>query len=256
MSDSSNRGREVVPLRSVLSDQTYDLIREMIFSHEIEPGQRVNIDALSVLLKVSQTPVREALARLGSDGLIAKEALKGYTATNLLSAQEFSDLFDFRLLIEPWAAESAARRATRTEGIALNDEVVLAKKVIKDDSENQWEALTQHDSRFHSLVAELSGNSSVKDAFQRTHCHLHQFRLFIATQKKFLSESSQMPTTQSLFERYYQSTSGAAAIKDHGVIAKAIMAKDPKAARDAMRAHIEASHKKLQTAMTAVNAKE
>ncbi len=81
----------------------------MIFDHEIAPGSRVNIDSLSVQLEVSQTPVREALARLESDGLIAKEPLKGYKATELLSIKELNDLFQFRLLIEPWAAEQAAK---------------------------------------------------------------------------------------------------------------------------------------------------
>jgi tripartite-type tricarboxylate transporter receptor subunit TctC len=39
------------------------MIKAMIFDHEIAPGSRVNIDSLSVRLEVSQTPVREALAR-------------------------------------------------------------------------------------------------------------------------------------------------------------------------------------------------
>ena len=86
------------PRRSVLSDEIYDMIKAMIFEHEIAPGSRVNIDALAVELEVSQTPVREALARLESDGLIAKEPLKGYTATNLLSVEEFNDLFQLSLI--------------------------------------------------------------------------------------------------------------------------------------------------------------
>ena len=65
------------PRRSVLSDEIYDMIKAMIFDHEIAPGSRVNIDALALQLEVSQTPVREALARLESDGLIEKEPLKG-----------------------------------------------------------------------------------------------------------------------------------------------------------------------------------
>ena len=52
------------PRRSVLSDEIYEMIKAKLFDHEIAPGSRVNIDALSVQLEVSQTPVREALARL------------------------------------------------------------------------------------------------------------------------------------------------------------------------------------------------
>jgi DNA-binding GntR family transcriptional regulator len=106
---ASARPVKRTPRRSVLSDEIYEMIKRMIFDHEIAPDSRVNIDALAVQLDVSQTPVREALARLESDGLIAKEPLKGYKATALLSLKEFNDLFQFRLLIEPWAAEQAAK---------------------------------------------------------------------------------------------------------------------------------------------------
>ncbi len=65
-------------LRTVLSDETYSRIREMLLTHEIAPGERINIDALARDLDVSQTPVREALARLESDDLVIKEPLRGY----------------------------------------------------------------------------------------------------------------------------------------------------------------------------------
>ena len=92
---ASTRTTKRAPRRSVLSDDIYEMIKAMIFDHEIAPGSKVNIDALAVQLDVSQTPVREALARLESDGLIAKEPLKGYKATALLSLKEFNDLFSF-----------------------------------------------------------------------------------------------------------------------------------------------------------------
>ena len=114
------------PRRSVLSDEIHEMIRAMIFSHEIAPGQRVNIDALAVRLEVSQTPIREALARLESEGLIAKEPLKGFSATPLLSLKEFDDLFQFRLLVEPWAAEQAAKKIDAV-GIALKVELIRGR---------------------------------------------------------------------------------------------------------------------------------
>jgi DNA-binding GntR family transcriptional regulator len=131
------------PRRSVLSDEIYDMIKAMIFEHEIAPGSRVNIDALAVELEVSQTPVREALARLESDGLIAKEPLKGYTATRLLSMEEFNDLFQFRLLIEPWGAEQAAIKIDATGKAALKGEMQSAKAALKFRVDDQFQALTE-----------------------------------------------------------------------------------------------------------------
>ena len=241
------------PRRSVLSDEIYEMIKAMIFEHEIAPGSRVNIDALAVELEVSQTPVREALARLESDGLMAKEPLKGYTATNLLSMEEFNDLFQFRLLIEPWAAEQAAKKIDSTGKTALKGEMQSAKAAIKLKAEDQFQALTEHDTRFHTLIAHISGSNSVATAFERTHCHLHLFRLYMANKLQLIDIGSRTQFVQELFEQYYQSGSGQLAIKEHDEIAKAILEQNPKAARSTMHAHIESSLKRFAPSAKEVN---
>lgn len=243
------------PRRSVLSDEIYEMIKAMIFEHEIAPGSRVNIDALAAELEVSQTPVREALARLESDGLMAKEPLKGYTATNLLSMEEFNDLFQFRLLIEPWAAEQAAKKIDSTGKTALKGEMQSAKAAIKLKADDQFQALTEHDTRFHTLIAHISGSNSVATAFERTHCHLHLFRLYMANKLHLIESESESRTqfVQELFEQYYHSGSGQLAIKEHDEIAKAILDQNPKMARSTMHAHIESSLKRFAPAAKEVN---
>src|SRR5262245_61724474 len=100
-----------LPQRQVLSDDVYETIKGLIMDGVVEPGTRLNIDALTRELGISQTPIRESLARLESDGLVLKEPLRGYRVASRLSRAEFDDLFEYRLLIEPWAAGRAAERA-------------------------------------------------------------------------------------------------------------------------------------------------
>jgi DNA-binding GntR family transcriptional regulator len=236
---------KVQPRRSILSDETYSMIRAMIFAHEIVPGERVNIDALSVQLGVSQTPIREALARLESEDLIAKEPLKGYRATNLLTIKEFADLFSFRLLIEPYAAEQAAIRID-AEGIKeLQQEIKSAKEALYFEDEGLIEAITEHDARFHTLVAKYSGSKALATAFTSTHCHLHLFRLYVATQKHLVEDGDKANFVQDLFARYYHSDRGQLAIKQHAAIAKAITSHNPEKAKAEMHSHIESSLKRF-----------
>ena len=82
----------------------------MVMDHVVRPGERMSIDGLAARLSVSPTPVREALARLEALGLARKEPLRGYRATPLLTRTQLDDLFDFRLLVEPWAAGRAAEQ--------------------------------------------------------------------------------------------------------------------------------------------------
>jgi DNA-binding GntR family transcriptional regulator len=104
----------------VLSDEIYETVRNMLLTHEIKPGERVNIDALARQLDVSQTPVREALARLESDELVVKEPLRGYAATPVLNVKQLDDLFQFRAIIEPWAASAAAKHIDAEGADALS----------------------------------------------------------------------------------------------------------------------------------------
>jgi DNA-binding GntR family transcriptional regulator len=102
-----------------MSDNVYEALRLRIMDHEIAPNARINIDRVAKVLDVSQTPVREALARLESEGLVDRVALRGYRAAPLLNRRALDELFSFRLMIEPWAAAKARMNQTPSTGDAL-----------------------------------------------------------------------------------------------------------------------------------------
>lgn len=206
-----------LPRRQILADDVYEAIKALIMDHAIEPGARVSIDGLARQLGVSPTPVREALARLESAELVVKEPLRGYRTTPLLTREQLDDLYQFRLLIEPWAAARAAERVDTDGGERLLAEM-RSCDTPRDDTYDAYKALTAHDTRFHVLVAELAGSEQVRLAFERTHCHLHIFRL------------------------YYDRGIGEKTLDEHGVIADAILSGDPQAAEAAMRNHLETSY--------------
>jgi DNA-binding GntR family transcriptional regulator len=202
------------PSRHVLGDEVHEAIKAMVMDHVLQPGARISIDGLARELDVSPTPVREALARLESEGLASKEPLKGYRVTPLLTRQELEDLYQFRGLIEPWAA----RRAAENPHAATEIRAEMASVVAPAGSEyRDYRLLAAHDTRFHSLIARLSGSEQVLRAFERTHCHLHIFRL------------------------YFDSGVGFEAVAEHQRIADAIVAGDPDAAEKAMVNHLENS---------------
>jgi DNA-binding GntR family transcriptional regulator len=202
--------------RSVLADDVYEAIKAMVMDHVVRPGARVSIDGLARELAVSPTPVREALARLESDGLVVKEPLKGYRATSLLTREEFDDLYQFRRLIEPWAARNAAERITPVGAAELRREMDSARAPVADDYEG-YKALTAHDTRFHALLARLSGSEQVRMAFERTHCHLHIFRL------------------------HFDRDIGTEALAEHRRISDAVLAGDAAGAEGAMLAHLDSA---------------
>lgn len=250
MADKSTKS--IRPMRTVLSDETYDRVRDMLLKHEISPGQRINIDALARELNVSQTPVREALARLESDDLVIKEPLRGYKATALLTVDQMKDLFQFRGIIEPWAANMAAKHITDDGKERLKQELSRGKEAENLDIDDAYAAMSQHDARFHTLIAELSGSEMVREAYVRTHCHLHLFRLYAALKNWMGSPRSDAAVVGELFELYYEPKSGFLALKEHEAIAQAVMNGEDKKASELMLSHIQNSLKRFAPTISAM----
>lgn len=98
--DTEVRSRSTLDVHSALRAKILDL--------HLPPDGKVNIGALIREFGVSQTPVREALSQLEGDNLIVKIPGRGYRTTPLLGTTELCELFEFRLLVEPWAARASA----------------------------------------------------------------------------------------------------------------------------------------------------
>ena len=211
-----------LPQRQVLSDDVYETVKGLIMDSVVEPGTRLNIDALTRELGISQTPIRESLARLESDGLVIKEPLRGYRVSSP------ADPGRVRGPVRVPAAHRAVggrprRRAGRRRGPGPAQGEMLSYTDVPDrPAYESYKAMAAHDQRFHDLVLELSGNETARLSFARTHCHLHLFRL------------------------YYGGGIATKALREHKTIVTAVRKGDPVEAAAAMRAHIEASRARLR----------
>jgi DNA-binding GntR family transcriptional regulator len=205
--------------RSVLSDDVHESLKSLILEHRLAPEDRLNIDALARELDVSPTPVREALARLESEGLVRKRPLAGYTVSPLLTRDEFNQMFDMRMVLEGSAARWAAERATAEAREAITTEAARPVTVDRaDDGGRPSHArFTALDARFHDIVAAGAANPLLRDAITRLHAHLHLHRL------------------------YFPYTETRTTLGEHRRVAAAVAAADPTAAETAMLAHLTAA---------------
>jgi DNA-binding GntR family transcriptional regulator len=85
-----------------LSDIATDSIRDAIIRGDFKMGQAVTEAALSSTLNISKTPVREALSKLESEGLVVSEKNKGYRIFSL-SKEEYIELSELRFALESQA---------------------------------------------------------------------------------------------------------------------------------------------------------
>ncbi|HTQ36439.1 MAG TPA: GntR family transcriptional regulator [Steroidobacteraceae bacterium] len=200
-------------------DEVYELIRADIMSLRVPPDTRLSIDSLARQLGVSQTPIREALSRLEATGLVIKQHFVGYCSAPRLNRQQLDELYELRLLLEPYAARCAAERMTDEELRAVTE---LARKMEPDESRTSYDRFAVQDSEFHDLIAIGSRNPLIRDTLAGLHTHLHIFRL------RFHSE-----VTKEAFA-------------EHAGLIAALVERRPAAAAAAMRAHIEKSYQRLK----------
>jgi DNA-binding GntR family transcriptional regulator len=216
-------------MSKVAAGGVYAALRQSILDGDITPGTRINIDAVSRRLGVSHTPVREALQRLEGDNLLMYYPSRGYSTTPLLSLAELRSLFEFRLLVEPWAARSAAVERLSNPSGALRTELAALERHV-DDTASLRQDLLAHDARFHDLILASAGNQVVQQAYVQTHCHLHMFRLYPAD------------------------LNGRITLMEHEGIREAIANRDPGAAEHAMSEHIRNSFYRFARAFDEVPA--
>ena len=152
-----------------VTDQAILSIRGMIVSGELAPGDRIPSEKeLSVRLGLSRNSLREAVKALELIRVLDVRQGDGTYVTSLeprllLEAMSFVvdlhqdqsvlQMFEVRLVLEPFAATRAAE--------IITDEQLAALRAMLDDVDESTdvEQLVAHDMEFHRLIAEASGNS-------------------------------------------------------------------------------------------------
>jgi DNA-binding GntR family transcriptional regulator len=202
-------------------EDAYSRIREDIMSLKIPPNTRISVDSLAREFGISQTPIREALSMLEAHGLVTKQRFIGYCTAPTLNRRQFEELFEIRMLIEPYAARCAAERMSDK---ALIDLCGLALEMNPDQAAQSralYDRFADQDAQFHEQIARGSANNLIVESLSRLHIHLHIFRL-----------------------RFHREVTNEA-VAEHTLVTKALQQRDPDQAHAAMRTHLERSYQRL-----------
>jgi DNA-binding GntR family transcriptional regulator len=143
----------VVPLhiQSVV-DHVYASLRERILAGDLRRGTRLRQASLAEELGVSRTPLREALRRLATEGLVEFSPNRGATVSEL-DFGDMSHAWAARVALEPGAARLAAERRDPQAIARLRRAVELQRRALHD-REPSYAANRE----FHLALAAASGN--------------------------------------------------------------------------------------------------
>jgi DNA-binding GntR family transcriptional regulator len=137
---------------STLTNKVHKKLRSDIITGKIPEGSRLVEGTIAGEMKVSRTPVREALQKLTSEGLLFPIPRAGYIVEET-SENDIYDLFDIRMSIEQLAAKRAIGRIT-------SDEIESLKRNLKKTDEilnnSQTEKMIELDIEFHHIIYKAS----------------------------------------------------------------------------------------------------
>lgn len=141
------------------SERVYVAISELIRDKRFVAGQPLRESAIASELRVSRTPVREALRRFASEGIVEITPNRGATLVNF-TEEDILDIWSLRGLLEPHGARLAAERATpdnvsRLEALYLQMQESIDAKDL--------DRLTDLNNRFHAKIVDASGSRILRD---------------------------------------------------------------------------------------------
>jgi DNA-binding GntR family transcriptional regulator len=208
-----------------LPDRIYAALKHRILTCSMQPGQRIVEKDLCREMGVSRTPLREALNRLGLEGLIALTPFRGYAAS-AISVAQFRELCEVRRIIESESAALAARRATAADVATLRKGAEL--KYTRGSAET-YEGYLRANSAFHLALVKSTGNALLEAVVMSSLDH-HQRPLYLGLDVGVDAKAS---------------------TAEHNDVVDAVEAKDADLARRLMLNHIARAEDRIVNALTA-----
>lgn len=193
-----------------MQKDAYTLILDAIERGDYHPGDRLVEAELAEILGVSRTPVREALQRLETQGMLTRDGRSLIVAS--LDHNQLAELYVVRSELEGLAARLAARHASPEEVRVLRGMVEEDRKLLGGDPR----ALARANKRFHKLI------------------HLASHNRFLVQQLDLVHRAMALMATTSFAAEGRDEV----ALAEHDAIVSAIEAGDGEAAFGALKVHI------------------
>lgn len=207
-----------------ISARTEAVLRDMLLRGEFKPGQRVNEVKTANALGISRGPLREALQRLASEGLVRLVSHRGAFVPDF-SVEQVHELWELREALETMGGRLAAQRRSDDDVQELHSMLHQTEATLTANSTEPY----PRELDFHQRVLILSGNQMLIDRAREVFSLLHLAR----------ARSASSPARAR------------AAFREHLAVTRAIEDRNVDAAGNEMRAHLLASLAHVQALVEA-----
>jgi GntR family transcriptional regulator, rspAB operon transcriptional repressor len=206
--------------RRPMRDQIYPLIRDLILTGQIAPGEALDEKAIAAQLAISRTPVREAVKKLSDEHLVDVVAQSG-TRVAAVDAHEIEQAYLIRRALEMESAAHAAPRMNEAHAETLTDILLLHERAIE---QKKFVKAITIDDNFHRTIAQIADMPRLWHMVEISKAHLDRCRHML------------LP----------RAGEAAATLEQHRELIRALNTRNSDLARDAMRDHLDAAYRGVE----------
>lgn len=204
-----------LPLRDVV----FKTLREAILKGELEPGQRLMEITLAQKLGVSRTPIREAIRKLELEGLVIMTPRKGAVVAEI-TLDDLTDVLEVRRKLEELAVELSCKKSTTKD---FEEMKLCHVKFNSAIHSGDLTKMAEADVAFHDVIYRTTGNKRLIQILNNLREQMYRYRL------EYIKDEIKRKVL----------------VNEHEAIIKAIESKDMKAAKSAIKLHINNQEKTI-----------
>lgn len=197
-------------------ESVYQSIKSYLLSGQMGPGRKLTQESLAGKLRVSRTPVREALHRLESEGLVSRSDTGGFLVPDL-SVHELDELFDLRSVLEGFSVRFACNGISEKKILFLEE---VVDKSQEAHSNGEAEEIFFWNTEFHDTIHNITSERK-------------RFKSLITNMREYV--------LRYRMDTLYHLDLAQKSINAHRKILLAFRLKDPNLAEYTMRRHIQES---------------
>lgn len=201
-------------------DMMYGELRRRLMSGAFLPGERLREEHIASEMSVSRTPVRAAIQRLETDGLVMLEERRGAVVLGW-TERDIDEAFEIRSLMEPYAASVAALHATDAEIDELEAINRQMETAVHAGGDQRVARIQQLNNQFHHALLVASHSARVRTMVE----NLLDVPIIIG--------SFYFYTAQDMLH----------SVEHHRQIIMALRTRDAAYARNATQFHLAATHR-------------
>ena len=143
--------------QKLLKDHVYEYLSDKITEGKLKPNEKIDIDSICEDLKVSRTPVREALVQLSNDRYLEAMPRRGF-AVREVTKKEIEEIYAIMGCLEGFAASLAVSNISEDN---LNEMDRLVEKMDDSLTNKKYRDYHKLQLKFHDVFVQASGNTEL-----------------------------------------------------------------------------------------------